>query len=107
MTEAKAKTESVFDFKIGPSFLAIVLNIFLAAIAFTYMYGQQSKTNEITTKYTEKLSGKIDQISEKQNEEQNSFRDRLVKLEVIVSNVQAALTGIDSKLDHIAGNTKH
>lgn len=89
--------ESVFDFRIGPAFIAVIFSIALSAIQFFYGQGQQAAINENTRKITEKIENSHERIIDRQNNQS----ERLIKLETIVSATQSSLQTIENKIDKL------
>lgn len=96
------KNESIFEFRMGPAFFAVLFSICISLAQFAYSQGQQSNINDNTKKVTEKL----EQILEKQDNRLNSQTERLVKVETIAGTIQSSIATIDAKLDRLAVPSK-
>lgn len=94
MSERK---ESVFEFKIGPAFLAVIVSIVISLAQFAYSIGQQAAQNENTKAVVDKL----EKATERQDNRQSSLSERVVKVETITSAIQGQLTDIANKIDRI------
>lgn len=90
--------ESVFDFKIGPAFLAVIVSIFISFAQFVYSQGQQSTTNA----NTQKSIDLIRDSDQRRDDKISGQSERLAKVETIVNAIQSSLSSIDTKLDRLS-----
>ena len=91
------KGDSIFEMRLGPAFFAVVIQMIFSVVAFSYMYGQQVNSNENTKEVTNQLRT----ITQRQNDRQDNMRERLIKVETIISTVESSIRLIDAKLDRI------
>lgn len=91
------KGESVFEFKIGPAFLAVLVSIVISLAQFAYSTGQQAAQSE----NTKAVTAKLEKEAERQDNRQSSLSERVVKVETITGAIQSQLVEIAAKIDRL------